>query len=109
MFSLKFIAFGLLDLIIIGWILIRSTTSNVSPGALGFRRHEQPVGFQLVTGIIILPEIGIVTLPAYGCFGQPGYARRASFDHCWVYHANQQPSAPIPFPAASATWGFPTF
>ena len=103
MFSLKFIAFGLLDLIIIGWILIRSTTSCVSPGALGFRRDEQPVGFQLVTGLIILPEIGIVTLPADGCFRQPGYARRASFDHCWVYHANQQPSLTIPFPAASAT------
>jgi hypothetical protein len=77
--SLKFIVFGLLDLIIIGSIVIRSTTSGISPGALGFRRHEQPVGFWLSTGIIILLGIGILTLLAYGYFGQPGYARAPFF------------------------------
>ena len=72
---LKFIVFGLLDLITIGWIVIRSATTGISPGVLGFRRHEQPVGFWLSTGIITLLGFGILTLLAYGYFGQPGYAR----------------------------------
>jgi hypothetical protein len=64
--ALALIIFGLLDLAAIGGILTASLRRGISPDPIGFRRHEDPAGFWLSVGIVVLLGTIILAIVAGG-------------------------------------------